>query len=93
MERAMDDTHLNSLPDHRRLVQRLVAGNIPGGRELDECRRVLAARCDETTAFRALFTLLQGALADPFFNIDDTQLVVPILKSMARGELKAGDLL
>jgi hypothetical protein len=89
----MNDEHLNPLPDHRRLVQRLVAGNIPAGRELDECRRVLAAPCDETTAFQALFTLLRGALADPFFDIDDTQLVVPILKSMARGEVKAEDLL
>jgi len=93
MDRTMNDDNRHSLPEQRRLVQRLLTGSIPAGRELEVCRGVLAAPCDETTAFQALFTLLRGALADPFFNIDDTQLVVPILKAMARGELKAGDLL
>jgi hypothetical protein len=89
----MNDDNRHSLPEQRRLVQRVLAGNIPAGREIDECRLVLAHQCDEAVAFQALFTLLRGALSDPFFNIDDTQLVVPILKAMARGELKAGDLL
>jgi len=89
----MNDDNRHSLSEQRRLVQRILADSIPAGREIDECRQVLAHHCDETEAFQALFTLLRGALADPFFNIDDTQLVVPILKALARGDLKAGDLL
>ncbi len=93
MDRSMNDDTRHSLREQRRLVQRMLTDSIPAGREIDECRQVLAHRCDEAVAFQALFTLLRGALADPFFNIDDTQLVVPILKALARGELKAGDLL
>jgi len=93
MEEVMNDDNRHSLPEQRRLVQRILADSIPAGREIDECRQVLAHQCGEDEAFHALFTLLRGALADPFFNIGDTQLVVPILKALARGELKAGDLL
>ena len=81
------------LSSQRRLVQRLVAGSIPAAREFDECREILATDCDETVAFAAVFKLLEGALADPFFAIDDTQQVVPILRGLARGDLKPGDLL
>ena len=49
--------------------------------------------CDDETAFAALFTLLQGALADPFFGIDETQQVVPILKALSRGEVGVRELL
>jgi hypothetical protein len=57
------------------------------------CREILKTECEEEVAFQALFTLLRGALADPLFNIDDTQLVVPLLKALVRGEVTAGDLL
>jgi hypothetical protein len=90
---GMTEDHRQPLAEQRRLVQRIVSGRIPSGRELDVCREVLASGCDEEASFAALFTLLRGALADPFFSIDDTQMVVPILKAMARGELTAGDLL
>ena len=79
--------------EQRRLVQRIVAGNIPSGRELEICRGILRTNCDEQTAFPALFTLLQGALADPFFDIADSVRVVPILKALAKGELTARELL
>ena len=48
--------------------------------------------CDQEVAFSALFTLLRGALADPFFGIDETQQVVPILKALARGDIVAKEL-
>lgn len=89
----MNKPHRQPLNEQRRLVQRILTGSIPSGRELDVCREILASECEEVIAFQALFTLLRGALADPLFNIDDTQLVVPLLKSLARGELTAGDLL
>ena len=93
MGMAMNDDNRQSILDQRRLVQRILSGNIPSGKELDACRDILKSQCDEESAFAALFTLLQGALADPFYDIDDTQMVVPILKALARGELTAGDLL
>jgi len=90
---GMTEDHRQPLTEQRRLVQRILSGGIPSGRELDACRKVLASGCDEKAAFAALFTLLQGALADPLFSIDDSLRVVPILKAMARGELTAGHLL
>jgi len=77
----------------RRLVQRVVVGDIPCGRDFDACRAVLHADCDDPTAFHALCTLLEGALADAGFGIDETQELVPLLKALARGEVKARDLL
>jgi hypothetical protein len=90
---GMSEENTQSLTEQRRLVQRILTGGIPSGRELDVCREILRSKCDEPVAFQALFTLLRGAMADPLFNIDDTQLVVPLLKAMARGELTAEDLL
>lgn len=90
---GMIEPHRQPLIEQRRLVQRILTGRIPSGRELDVCREILKSECDEPVAFQALFTLLRGALADPLFNIDDTQLVVPLVKALARGELTAGDLL
>jgi hypothetical protein len=37
--------------------------------------------------------LLEGALADPFFGIDETQQVVPVLKALARGHIGVRELL
>ncbi len=82
-----------TIDEQRRLVQRILGGGIPSGREFDECRAALAAQSDTKTCFNALFTLLQGALADPFFPIDETERVVPIIRDLARGEIEAKDLL
>ena len=79
--------------EQRRLVQRIITGGFPSGKEMDECREILAARCDEPSTFQALFTLLRGALADPFFPLEDTRQVVPVLKALAQGDVTAGDLL
>ena len=87
-----DDTPA-PLSEQRHLVQRIITGRIPAGKELDACREILSSECDERTAFAALFTVLEGALSDPFFAIEDTRHVVQILKALARGELDAGELL
>jgi hypothetical protein len=44
-------------------------------------------------AFTALAMLLEGALADPEFDIGDTQLLVPLLKDLGRGSVRAEELL
>jgi len=82
----------NAVHEHRRLVQRILAGGIPEGKDFAACRAVLQTDCDDETAFAALFTLLQGALADPFYSIDETQQVVPILKALARGDIGVREL-
>lgn len=93
MELGMNDHTRASMSEQRHLVQRLISGGIPAGKELDECREVVASDCDEKTKYAALFTLLRGALADPLVSIEDTREAVAILKALARGELEAGELL
>ena len=143
----------NAIDEHRRLVQRILAGGIPEGKDFDACRAVLArfshqlsaaagdlqqsaasapvglldvpssttprpsgrshhiskqlsglatkageisglqTDCGDEEAFAALFMLLLGALADPFFGIDETQQVVPILKALARDDIGVRELL
>lgn len=82
----------NAIHEHQRLVQRILAGGIPEGKDFDACRAVLKTDCDDEAAFAALFTLLEGALADPLFGIDETQKVVPILKALSRGEIRVREL-
>jgi hypothetical protein len=36
---------------------------------------------------------LEGALADPALDIDEAQIVVPLLKELARGTVAVGDML
>ena len=88
----MTDDHRNATDEQRRLVQRILAGGIPTGKDFDACRAMLQTDCGDEEAFVALFTLLQGALADPFFGIDETQQVVPILKALARGNIVVKEL-
>jgi len=61
----------------RCLVQRVLAGDIP----------------QDQIAFHALSSLLEGALADPEYCIDDTQELVPLLKALAHGKVDVRDLL
>lgn len=70
---------------YRRLVQRLLRGDIPQGREFDACRAVLSSESSGDARNHALCLLLEGALADPTLHIDDTQMIVPLLKHLARG--------
>ena len=78
---------------YRRLVERVVNGHIPQGPDFEACRAVLRASPSGDTAFTALAMLLEGALADPAFDIGDTQQLVPLLKELARGSVRAEDLL
>ena len=79
---------------YRHLVQRILAGGIPVGRDFDACRAFLkSGDADDEAVFKAVFTLLEGALADPFYGIAETRDVVQILKAMARGNITPGQLL
>lgn len=79
---------------YRRLVQRVLAGGIPRGGDFDACRALLLSRTDDRDAtFQALCMLLEGALADPVLAIDETQIVVRLLKDLACDAVDIGDLL
>lgn len=79
--------------EQRRLVQQIVNGRIPAGGDFDECRAVLRSSVDDKAHFQALFTLLRGALADPFLGIEETARIVPVLRDLARGHVSARKLL
>jgi hypothetical protein len=85
--------HPSPHESYRRVVQRVVAGRIPPGADFDACRAVLRAGPSSEEAFTALSMLLEGALADPAFDIGDTQLLVPLIKELARGSVRAEELL
>jgi hypothetical protein len=78
---------------YRRLVQRVLAGGIPHGEEFDACRAVLASGADPATSLQALCMLLEGALADPGLDINDTQVVVPLLRRLAEQAVSVEELL
>jgi hypothetical protein len=75
------------------LVQKVLAGPIPQGLEFDAARSVLIEEPGAPISFRALCILLEGALADPTFSVEDTQTLVPLLKELARGTVEVRDLL
>lgn len=85
--------HPSAHESYRRLVQRVLSGRIPQGADFDACRAVLRAEPSGDSAFTALVMLLEGALADPGFDIGDTQRLVPLLKDLARGSVRAEELL
>ncbi len=89
-----DDDHTEELKlDHyRALVRRILAGGPPLGLPFDSCRAVVRAEPDSSSAFPALCMLLEGALADASLTIEDTQLLVPLIKDLARGLVAPGDL-
>jgi hypothetical protein len=78
---------------YRRLIQRVLDGDIPHGTDFDACRAVLRSGSTGEEAFYALCVLMEGALADPELDIGDTQVVVPLLKELAGGTVGVEDLL
>jgi hypothetical protein len=78
---------------YRRLVERVVTGHIPQGPDFDACRALLRASPSGEEGFTAVVILLEGALADASFDIGDTQLLVPLLKELARGSVRVEELL
>jgi len=77
----------------RRFVQRVLLGGIPEGKEFEACRAVLRSGTLGGEEFHALCVLMEGALADPALDIDETQIVVPLLKELAHGTIGVEDLL
>jgi len=69
----------------RAVVRRVVEGERASGGEVEACRAVLGGEANSSLVFQALCMLLEGALADPTLPIDDTRLVVTLLKQLARG--------
>jgi hypothetical protein len=77
----------------RAQVGRLLAGGPPHGEEPDACRAVLRGGETGKAAFEALCMLLEGALADPGLPIDETHIVVALLKALAHGAIEVGAML
>ena len=75
----------DQLPAFRALVGRILAGEVAVASETEACRAVLSSGAEPPLAFQALCMLLEGALADPTLSVDDTHLVVGLLKGLARG--------
>ncbi len=78
---------------YRRLVARALAGGPPDGEPFDTCRAALAAGAAGDHARAALTVLLEGMLARADLPIDETQLLVPLLKELARGTVTPEELL
>ncbi len=87
-----DNSHPTELAAYRRLVQRVLSGGIPQGLDYEACRAVLQSESSREEAFVALCVLLEGALADPKLDVAETQVVVPLLKRLARGTVGVEDL-
>jgi hypothetical protein len=86
----------HDLTRFRDLVGRILASERPGGAELDTCRAAFNAAInagENEVAYQALCMLLEGALADPALSIDDTQILVPLLRALARGTVEPGELI
>ena len=89
----MNDRGSATLTAYRRLIQRVLDGGIPVGVDFDACRALLTTGSRGPEAFYALCVLLEGALADPGLDIDETQCTVPLLKQLAQGTIGLEDLL
>lgn len=75
------------------LVKGVLEGPVPVGVEFDAARTILSEDPSHPSSFNALCVLLEGALADPTFPVEETQALVPLLKALARGTLGVRDLL
>ncbi len=93
MEWTMTNETPDSIHEYQHLVQRILAGGIPVGKDFDACRAVLKSAEDSEMKFKALFTLLEGALSDPFYGIAETRDVVQLLKALARKQITVEHLL
>ncbi len=84
-------TH-DSTTSNRRLIALLLDGEIPSGTDFDVCREIIRREPDGSASFQALCMLLEGALADARLDIEDTQVVVGLLKALARSEIRVEEL-
>jgi hypothetical protein len=74
------------------VLQRVLDGHRPAGAEFEACRAVVRSEPCSDAGFQALCMLLEGALADPRLAIEDAQVVVPLLKALARGDVSPDQL-
>lgn len=88
-----DEPPEEAIDAYRRLLQRVLGEGIPRGAEFDACRAVLLRENAGDATTHALCLLLEGALADPDLSIDDTQILVPLLKELARGTVTPEEVL
>lgn len=89
----MAPIHASTLQRYRDLVHHIRTSSSPSGERFDACRAVLATDANPDITLQALTMLLEGALADATLSIDATQDLVPLLKSLARGEISPEELL
>ena len=78
--------------DFRELAQKVLEEGPPTGEEFDVCRAVVRDDSGSDAAFQAMCMLLEGALAEPTLSSEDTQVLVPLLKNLAMGLVRVGDL-
>ena len=89
-----DEVQPEGPPDtYKVLVDAILDGPIPTGREYDAARQILRRQPDSPVAFQAMCILLEGALGDADYPSDQTQVLVPLLKELARGTIAVQDLL
>lgn len=81
-----------SLFDFRELARKVLEGGPPVGEDFDACRAVVRDDPGSGPAFQAMCMLLEGALAEPTLSSEDTQVLVPLLKNLAMGLVRVGDL-
>lgn len=79
------------LARYRSLVRSVLDGERPEGAEFDAARALVRGEPHSAASLQALCALLEGALADPTLPSDETQILVPLLKDLARGRVKVAD--
>ncbi len=77
----------------RDLVATLLEGPPPEGPDFDLCRGLLRRERTGEAVYQALCMLLEGALADPSFDIEATQTLVRLLRALARGAVRAEEVI
>jgi hypothetical protein len=75
------------------VLARLRSGPAPRGETFDLCRRVLSLAPGRDEALQAARTLLEGAMADAATPIADAQVVMRMLRSLDRSEVRLRDIL
>jgi hypothetical protein len=94
MNTMADEVLPEGPPDaYKALVAAILEGPIPVGPEFDAAREIVRAKPESAVSFQAMCILLEGALGDASYPSDDTQVLVPLLKELARGTIAVQDLL
>lgn len=81
------------LEEFRELVDRVVHGSDPAGRDFDVCRELLRREPHGEAAFQALCMLLEGALTRPDLPVHDAGTTVGVLRALAEKRVEPRELL